>query len=887
MATTIRKPERRSWEWLASAGLAIGYGTVVCLLVEVWLALTERFDIYRPLDLEGAVVWSVAGLGVLTYYLLWNLFAQASAISPSGGSRGEWAAVAGFCGFSVAVYATLPTFLPPWVGLAVAGVVTLSAWAMQRLQLMAVSAAIAQLVVGSVVVATLLLWTHEEANSGLHTRYARMLAERTDVYAEREIGGFVRDYDITAARKNPGSYWEQRYLRCAYLASNYFYEAILNPRADTIDIEHNLSAFTTTFAIEGEQVPTYRVRTPYGHTLIFRLNKTFRYSIYSGAVPYKRLSKLDRYQYAVVDRGELALANAGTFDLAVLKVPLPGVGQTVKIAADRFDGRIYRHDADTYVLIGEPLSEFLVWSSNLSLVLALFIAISICGAAVRLLWRWRGLGVNWRSLSLQYKMQGILLGTTLSLFVVVSVATFVFLHQNNAQVAFERQLNLARSVRTDLIDLLESRGEGLADLTPPQLRRLFERNLVDVDVYSVEGQLLGSSIASAANSPAVRTLAPQLLQTYESDPWAVHLAPDVRGGRHYLRTLFGLTARGKLSGIVALNTPRANSGTAQDIPIIMGKLLSVYLVLLLVSWAIGLLLIRMLFEPILALANRLQDYDLGAASAPLSWEGDDAIGKLTQAYNEMVVKVEQSTRALVDKEREGAWQVMAQQIAHEINNALTPLRLNTEYIVLTLNRQPGPELDGARRMSSGLIERIDHLSKVATQFKSFASLDTPHLHDTAIAPLLRDFVQSRQGQVQSRLIFVDFPGTDGLQAAVDPVHLTQVLLNLVTNADRAMSEEKVGQVTLSLKQAEDRLLIEVKDNGPGIPTELQAKLFDPRFTITSSQTGLGLAVSKRIVEFFSGTLSYETSPFIGTTFRIELPIVTPAARQPRRAGVEV
>ncbi len=878
MAYRLQRPA--SWDWLTSVGFTLGYGTVVALSVEVWLALMQRFDIYRPLDMDAAMAWGVIGFGVVEYYLLSNLFAQGGRLVPKRSARWEYAAAAAFCAFSVALYSTLPTFLPPWIGVAVAVVLGGAAELLHRLRPMPLPRVITQLVLGSLTLATLVLWSYDEANQGLHERYARMLAERTDAYAEREFGGFVRDYDVTAARRDPAAYWEQRYLRCAYLASNYFYESVLNDRADTIDIQHNLSSFATTFAIEGEQVPTYRVRTPFGHTLIFRLNKTFRYSIYSGAVPYKRLRKLQRYQYAVVDHGELALANAGTFDLAMLKVPLPPVGESAKIAADRFDGRIYRHDANTYVLIGEPLSAFLVWTSNLSLILALFIGISLLAGGLPLVWRWRRMDHTWRALSLEYKMQGILLGTTLSLFAVVSVATFVFLHQNNDRVAFERQLNLARSVRSDLLDLLESSGERLGDLSPAQLRRLFERNLVDIDVYDHTGDLLSSSIATRGHSPAPRNVEPALLALYGSDPWAVHLSPMALGDRGYLRTYFGLTSGGRLSGIVALNTPTAHSGTAQDIPIIMGKLLSVYLVLLLASWAAGLLLIRMLFEPVLALADRLQDYDVGSAGPPLAWEGDDAIGRLTQAYNEMVVKVGQSTRALVEKEREGAWQTMAQQIAHEINNTLTPLRLNTQYIVMALGRHPTPELDGARRMSAGLIERIDHLSKVAAQFKSFAQLDTPHLAETAIAPLLREYVQSKQGQITSRLVFVDFPGTDGLYANVDAHHLVRVIHNLVTNADHAIGEGRVGQVTLSLKQANAGLQIEVKDNGPGIPEELQAQLFDPRFTITSSQTGLGLAVSKRVVEYFGGTLSFETSPFVGTAFRIELPVLT-GRKQPR------
>ena len=867
---------------LRDAGWLTAYALLSLLAAELFVALASGFDVYRPLDLNAGAATGLVCFLLVEYLLLREVSRAAATWLQEGKRATDWLWLVGAAGAAGLVYGWAPTVLPGVCIGALAASALLVAGGLRRAAPTAVGAFAAQTIFGAAVVASALLATHEIANAGRHERYARALADPRDRLAEREIAHLARDFDLEAARADPAAYWERSWLAQDYLASNYYFAFEPDSTRGPFGAPGDLQAMTHTFGFDWAHAPQYRVKTPLGHTIALTLNRDFRHSAYAAGLPYMGLDRLARYHYVVVDGGEIRVANASTFDLAVLDVALPPVGTFARLEHGDFDGAVYRHDADTYVLIGEPLPEAEVAMTVFAVALCLLLLI---GAAVELaprLRRWRHFGDHWRALPLQVRIPGLVLGSTLLLFGLVAVATAVFLVENNAASTYERQLSLARSVRNDLrgvIRLASSTERELAPeaISPAQLRTLFERRLVDIDVYTETGALLTTSFASRANTPASQQLDRTLARTFVDNPWAI-VVREVRAGRRtFVRTYFGLSDGGALQRVVALNTPRLEAGTAQDIPVIMGKLLVVYVGVLLVAWLGGLVLIEMLAGPLLALADRMQAFQLGDSPEPIAWAGDDGFGRLVAAYNAMVAKLDASTRALVEREREGAWQVMAQQIAHEINNTLTPLRLNAQYLTMTLARVGGPEVDGPRRMASGMIDRIDHLSQVAAQFQAFAQLDTPHPTPTRMRELLGAFVAERREHAETQVRYVDSPGADQLVCLIDPHHFLRVLSNLVDNAERAIPAGRLGQVAIRLQSAGDRVVVEVRDNGTGIPAELHPTIFDPKFSTTSSQTGLGLPVSKRIVEYFGGEMSFETTVGAGTTFRILLPVPSPAS----------
>jgi len=255
----------------------------------------------------------------------------------------------------------------------------------------------------------------------------------------------------------------------------------------------------------------------------------------------------------------------------------------------------------------------------------------------------------------------------------------------------------------------------------------------------------------------------------------------------------------------------------------------------------------------------------------LNWGGDGVIGQLIQEYNKMVVTVEQTTKELMLSEREGAWQIMAQQIAHEINNPLTPIRLNIQFLTRILETEQPIDVARVKRITDNLVERVDYLSKVANQFQLFAKLDTPEAQPLALKEFLSQFSNTFQTDKQQGYQFL---WANELEAAtnpiiqIDPHHLQQVLQNIIQNAEQAIVGKSNGFISLRLTMEEGKAIIEIEDNGTGIDPSLIDTIFEPKFSTNSSQTGLGLAICRRIVEFYSGHLSFTTEKGKGTCFKI-------------------
>jgi signal transduction histidine kinase len=254
----------------------------------------------------------------------------------------------------------------------------------------------------------------------------------------------------------------------------------------------------------------------------------------------------------------------------------------------------------------------------------------------------------------------------------------------------------------------------------------------------------------------------------------------------------------------------------------------------------------------------------------IQWPYDDEIGLLVKEYNKMVKKVEENAALLAQSERESAWREMARQVAHEIKNPLTPMKLNIQYLQQALSGNHPNARELVERVSVSLVEQIDNLSYIASEFSNFAKMpearpeeiDLNSLLDTALELYLND----KEVQVSLR------KSTDLLNVYADRSQLLRVFNNLLQNAKQAIPSDREGIIQVSVEKKENNALISVKDNGEGIPEEMVHKIFQPYFTTKSSGTGLGLAMTRKIIEFWRGKIWFETEEGEGTTFFIELPL---------------
>lgn len=255
---------------------------------------------------------------------------------------------------------------------------------------------------------------------------------------------------------------------------------------------------------------------------------------------------------------------------------------------------------------------------------------------------------------------------------------------------------------------------------------------------------------------------------------------------------------------------------------------------------------------------------------PVDWPYDDEIGLLVREYNKMVKKAEENARMLAQTEREGAWREMAQQVAHEIKNPLTPMKLNIQYLQQALNNNYDNVHELAKKVSESLIEQIENLSYIASEFSNFAKIPEARPETFDLNSLLEKTVDLYRNQSEIDVKYVGYK--ENLKVYTDKSQLLRVCNNLLENAVQAIPEDREGEVVVTVTKEGDEALVAFTDNGKGIEVDALDKIFQPYFTTKSSGTGLGLAMTKKIIEFWKGTIRFETTPGRGTTFYITIPL---------------
>ncbi len=301
-------------------------------------------------------------------------------------------------------------------------------------------------------------------------------------------------------------------------------------------------------------------------------------------------------------------------------------------------------------------------------------------------------------------------------------------------------------------------------------------------------------------------------------------------------------------------------------------LLNAFVFLLLISSALSFSISNTIISPLTELGRKLKEFSLGKRNEPIPWKQPDELGTLIQSYNEMVEKLEQSAELLAHSEREVAWREMAKQVAHEIKNPLTPMKLSIQHMEMRIQKAGEAEAkEIVHHVSRVLIEQIDNLSRIASEFSSFAKLPRPEYEEI----LLNDLVASvyELFRTRSNIKFNLYVPIDELIVQADRTHLIRVMNNLMKNAVQSIPSSREGHIVIRLKEHQGHAIVMVEDNGKGIEDELHEKVFFPNFTTKSSGTGLGLAICKNIIETFSGTIYFVKNKPQGTVFIFELPMV--------------
>jgi signal transduction histidine kinase len=323
-----------------------------------------------------------------------------------------------------------------------------------------------------------------------------------------------------------------------------------------------------------------------------------------------------------------------------------------------------------------------------------------------------------------------------------------------------------------------------------------------------------------------------------------------------------------------LNLPyfRMQSVLAREISNVIVAVINFTLLLIVLSMIAAVIISRTLTSPLRMLLEGMASVELGKKSEHLVYKGHDEISEMVKQYNKMVDELQESAKKLANSEREFAWREMAKQVAHEIKNPLTPMKLNIQQLYKSWKDDvPGFE-QKLEKFTRNQIEYIEALSYIASAFSSFAKLPAPNPAEVNLCDQIRTVLELFRDE-ENISFHLKIPDDTKVMVMADKEHLTGIFSNLIKNAIQAIPAGRNGLIKISMEVAGNRVLTSVEDNGSGINQELGRNLFTPNFTTKSSGMGLGLSIVKRYAESAGGRVWFESEPGRGSVFFVELPVI--------------
>jgi two-component system nitrogen regulation sensor histidine kinase NtrY len=461
----------------------------------------------------------------------------------------------------------------------------------------------------------------------------------------------------------------------------------------------------------------------------------------------------------------------------------------------------------------------------------------------------------------------LLTGLLLSVYIIIG-----FIQANYNQNLEDQLLNKVKSISATL----QNKVNLARKLNNEEQRTLILNEEsstynVDINLYSVNGILLSSTKPYLTDQQILgEQMNPQAFVKLTQDKSSQLLIQEELEGSDYLSAYLPLFD-GKNTILGYVNTPffGKNDELNKQISNLVVNILNIYFLLLLGGVFLAYIISRQISKPLMLIRDKIAKTELRGSNELIVYNRDDEIGLLVKQYNKMVTKLEESANKMAENEREGAWREMAKQVAHEIKNPLTPMKLSVQHLQRSYTNGPSEQLDILFTKTSKLIiEQIESLSAMASEFSNFAQMPEDKFEVFDVSAILQStkdlFKQSENAEIIVNIkpeIFI----------YADPEQVKRVFNNLIKNATQAIPDNRKGKIDIDLKTVNNKVKITIKDNGKGIPTENYKKVFVPNFSTKNSGMGLGLAICRKIVESAKGTITFVSKKNIGTTFTITLP----------------
>lgn len=643
------------------------------------------------------------------------------------------------------------------------------------------------------------------------------------------------------------------------------------------------------------QLPVEDAGNPLGILLIELQNRSFSHStFYPEILSDSRLSQqqtesITQYAYAFY-RDDNLVNQFGDYIYPLSAASYPTEQRKYIPLGDEggFDHMMYRPNSRTLIVVSRPQQSNWMQLAALSFIFLVFLLFAILAFVAR----WLVLTLNSNDFSLRnlrwsflILTNKVLYSTRIQTFMVTAVvftlivAGIITFFSISSQFKKQQENSTLKHV-VDIAGRLESRmiKEAYANeelSTDEQFNTIAESIASDLNLYGTDGQLIYST------QPRIYDL--RLTSRYMSPKAWLHMARYQRsefiqhehiGDMNFIAA-YAPVRNDAYESVAFLSLPHYGYQKEfdQNVGLLLNTLVNIYALVILVLGLFAVFVANKITAPLALVQRSLAKTSIGKQNEPIFWKRHDEIGSLIKEYNLMIVALEQSANTIMRSERESAWREMAKQVAHEIKNPLTPMKLGIQQLDRSW-KEKDPRFDERfLRFSESFIEQIDSLSRIASEFSEFAKMPDTQLKEVDMLDIISKSVAVFSNNVGVKIQIVNDCGSQPVITNGDRDQLLRSFNNLIKNSIEATLAKRKCHIDIHIRYDMDNYVaITVRDNGHGINPEAREKLFQPNFTTKSSGTGLGLAFVKQAVESMGGSIRYETAVGKGTTFLMRIPL---------------
>ena len=582
--------------------------------------------------------------------------------------------------------------------------------------------------------------------------------------------------------------------------------------------------------------------------------------------------------YAIYVNGSLKNTNSYNFNSTSEKSKSLVDGAYLNFNEKNVANLFYKHDSRTSIHLKSQFARII---KPISLFSFLFILMGLILSIIAII------NTKWQFLpdqfllklsnisSLRRRIQLSVIVLSIFSFIAIGITTIFYFRylskQYDNDLKAEKNIAITADV-TARLQNFEKEEYALARLET-SIHDISETHQTDIHLFDKDGKLINSSAPKLFELGFFPNMMNQALVNHINQENRVFEDPETTkvGNLSYKNIYIPIRFSDQnqdLAYLQILHTPQIK--TRNNVTDFVGTLLNVYVFLFLLAGAIALAVANSITKPILVLGEQIKNFKLGRKNKKLEWDSEDELGELIRNYNNMSDQLDESAMLIAKTERDSAWREMAKQVAHEIKNPLTPMKLSIQYMQKAIDSSEKPQ-ELVNRVSHTLIEQIDNLSQIASEFSNFGTM--PQGNNEKI--ILNEIVETIHDLFRKRDdmdIFMTEP-LDEIYVFADKNHLVRILNNIVKNAIQAIPTDRRGKIDLKLYKKNELAVIQISDNGIGIPDHMRDKVFTPNFTTKSSGTGLGLAIAANMIESFNGKIRFTTQPNKGTKFFIEIPLM--------------